>query len=324
VWCRVNYTRGQTSAKALPKRASWQTRPKGRAPSGIGIRYLANTIGWVTISSASKTHLITTLHIVQLRAPTKPPSPLQHRQLPILFRHPGYDDGSNVLFRLQAPDTDDDGQPGLLAQFAIDACVIIAGDYAGGRGWLSLLRDGSALIDPISTLRERSYYSHLDAATDPYPIVPNFRQWKYPHDRLPAHWQQLSPDTNPASSSPSNLTASLLMRDGSCRVVDWYKANDMSQYNTSPTATLDDTAYALLLCANLHIAFDKPRFAFAPKLATDGSMRLVAHLLAWAGASVSRSRAAPHRGRRGGVIPRAPGAAWDTGCSSIRPVCSRH
>jgi hypothetical protein len=38
-----------------------------------------------------------------------------------------------------------------------------------------LSRDGSALIDPTSTLRERSYYFHLDAATNPYPIVLNFR-----------------------------------------------------------------------------------------------------------------------------------------------------
>jgi hypothetical protein len=69
--------------------------------------------------------------VVQIRAPTQPPSLIQHRQLQILFRHPGYDDGTNVLFKLRAPDTNDDGQPGLLAQFAVDACAIIAGDYAG-------------------------------------------------------------------------------------------------------------------------------------------------------------------------------------------------
>ncbi|KAF2023443.1 hypothetical protein EK21DRAFT_80903 [Setomelanomma holmii] len=238
--------------------------------------------------------------MVQLRAPTQPPSLLQHRQFQILFRHPGYDDGSNVLFKLKAPDTDDHGQPGLLAQFAIDACTIIAGDYAGSRGWLSLSHDGSASIDPTSTLRERSYYFHLNAAEDPYPIVPNFRHWKYPHDRLPPHWQQLTHDTDPASSSvtlaPSNLTTALLMRDGSCRLsacreqlqvahvvpqseLDWWKENDMSRYNTGSTATLDDTPNALLLRADLHIAFDKPRVALVPKPATDGNMRLVAHLL---------------------------------------------
>jgi hypothetical protein len=53
----------------------------------------------------------------------------------------------------------------------------------------------------------------------------------------------------------------------------------MSRYNTGSTATLDDTADALLLRADLHIAFDKPRIALVPKLDTDGSMRLVAHLL---------------------------------------------
>ncbi|KAH5617776.1 hypothetical protein HBI23_250150 [Parastagonospora nodorum] len=64
--------------------------------------------------------------MVQLRAPTQPPSSIQRRQLQILFRHPGYDDDNNVLFKLQAPDTDDHGQPGLLAQFAIEACTAIA------------------------------------------------------------------------------------------------------------------------------------------------------------------------------------------------------
>jgi hypothetical protein len=237
--------------------------------------------------------------MVKVRAPTQPPSSTQHRQLQILFRHPGYDDGNNVLFKLQAPDTDDDGQPGLYAQLAIDACAIVTGDFAG-RGWLSLLRDDCAPIDPTSTLHERSYYFHLDAAEDPYPIVPNFRQWIYPHDCLPLHWQQLTPEANRASSSitlaPSNLTTALLMRDGSCRLsgcreqlqvahvvpqseLDWWRANDMSRYNTGTTATLDDTANALLLRADLHIAFDKPRIAFVPKPVTDGGMRLVAHLL---------------------------------------------
>ncbi|KAF3031947.1 hypothetical protein E8E11_001927 [Didymella keratinophila] len=111
--------------------------------------------------------------MVNVRAPTQPPLSTQHRQLQILFRQPGYDDGNNVLFKLQAPDTDDDGKPGLYAQLAIDACAIITGDYVG-RGWLSLLRDDNAPIDPTSTLHERSYYFHLDAAEEPYPIVPNF------------------------------------------------------------------------------------------------------------------------------------------------------
>ena len=50
--------------------------------------------------------------------------------------------------------------------------------------------------------------------------------------------------------------------------------------NTGSTSTLDDTTNALLLRADLHVAFDKPRIAFMPKPAGDsGEMRLVAHML---------------------------------------------
>ncbi|KAF1923044.1 uncharacterized protein M421DRAFT_104714 [Didymella exigua CBS 183.55] len=59
----------------------------------------------------------------------------------------------------------------------------------------------------------------------------------------------------------------------------WWRAKGMSRYNTGVTATLDDMANAFLLCADLHIAFDAPRLAFVPKPATNGSMRLVAHVL---------------------------------------------
>ncbi|KAF2623331.1 hypothetical protein BU25DRAFT_414346 [Macroventuria anomochaeta] len=238
--------------------------------------------------------------MVLVREPTQAPSPAQHQQLQILFRHPGYNDSSNVLFRLQATDRDDDGRPGLFAQLALDACAIVAGN-CGSQGWLSLSRDGSAPIEPSSTLHARSYYFHLAAADDePYPIVPNFGQWLYPHDRLPLHWQQLATNANVApptiALAPSNLTTALLMRDGSCRLSDcreqqqvahvvpqselgWWRANGMSRYNTGLTATLDDMANALLLRADLHIAFDTPRLAFVPKPATNGSMRLVAHVL---------------------------------------------
>jgi hypothetical protein len=34
----------------------------------------------------------------------------KHRHLHILFRHPGYDDGNNVLFKLHVPNTDKDEQ----------------------------------------------------------------------------------------------------------------------------------------------------------------------------------------------------------------------
>jgi hypothetical protein len=94
------------------------------------------------------------------------------------------------------------------------------------RGWLSLSRDGSNMISPTSTLRRRSYYFHVGAGSQPhehpYPIVPNFSQWSYPHDRLPPHWREIVPEnassTMTLALAPSNLTTALLMRDGSCRL----------------------------------------------------------------------------------------------------------
>jgi hypothetical protein len=250
--------------------------------------------------------------MIQARAPAQAPSPppLQQPWLRILFRHPGYDDSNNVLFKLHAPDANNDGHPGLYAQLALDACVIVTGN-SDSRGWLSLSRDGSNMISPTSTLRGRSYYFHL-ADSDvqrhehPYPIVPNFSHWSYPHERLPAHWRQMAPPPATVSSTmtlaPSNLTTALLLRDGSCRLSgcreqvqvahvvpqserDWWLTNDMSRYNTGSAASLDDAANALLLRADLHIAFDKPCIAFYPKPAADADaaadteMRLVAHVL---------------------------------------------
>ncbi|KAI0604561.1 hypothetical protein TUN205_11193 [Pyrenophora tritici-repentis] len=63
----------------------------------------------------------------------------------ILFRHPSYDDSNNVLFKLYAIDAatvgSHDGEeetsqrPGtssLYAQFALDACAILAGSRFNG------------------------------------------------------------------------------------------------------------------------------------------------------------------------------------------------
>jgi len=237
--------------------------------------------------------------MVEIYAPVQRPEPPLREQLHILFLHPSYDDNNNVLFKLHAPDTDQNGQPGLFAQFAIDACAVIAGDCAG-RGWLSLSRDGSDPVEATSTLCKDSYYFHLSDVDSPYAIVPSFRQWSYPHGRLPPHWQQLQYVSDTVSASvnltTSNLTTAVFIRDRSCRLsgcrdelqvahlvpdaeLDWWEANGMSRYNTGSAATLDDTANALLLRADLHITFDSPSVVFVPKPATDGSMRLVAHAL---------------------------------------------
>lgn len=54
----------------------------------------------------------------------------------------------------------------------------------------------------------------------------------------------------------------------------------MSRYNTKTTNTLHDLSNTLLLRSDLHNAFDRPKFAFVPKLSSDfESPKLVLHVL---------------------------------------------
>ncbi|KAL5410109.1 hypothetical protein PMIN03_005570 [Paraphaeosphaeria minitans] len=255
--------------------------------------------------------------ILQIYPASFPSIPTPLKRFYIFFRHPGYDDSNNVLLKLHASDTNTDRshdgepspRPGLYAQVALDACAIIAGNC--NDGWLSPNRDSEQArnnrVAASSMLHARSYYFHLncventDECDEPYPIVPTFREWCFPHDRVPAHWAQLSSNTTSLTSTfaPSNLTAALQACSGGgrCHItghkeeiqvahivpqaeLDWWLENDMSRYNNGRGNTLDDTVNAMLLQADLHIAFDKSRFVFVPKPSSEGGeQRLVFHLL---------------------------------------------
>jgi hypothetical protein len=137
----------------------------------------------------------------------EPPTPLAtpaHVLKPyrrILFRHPSYDDSNNVFLKLFASNptanvTDAVGC-GLYAQFALDACGVIAGNRWDR--WLSKLKDPAitataAPIKPASMLQRSSSYFHsqplqidinIGRSTALYPIVPTFREWRFGHDQLP-------------------------------------------------------------------------------------------------------------------------------------------
>lgn len=80
---------------------------------------------------ATKFRTLSRRHIptAQVRALAQPPFSFHHRQVHIVFRYPSYDDCNDVLFKLHAADLDNDGQPSLLAQCAIDArrcCEMVA------------------------------------------------------------------------------------------------------------------------------------------------------------------------------------------------------
>ncbi|RMZ72365.1 endoglucanase type c [Pyrenophora seminiperda CCB06] len=202
------------------------------------------------------------------------------------------------------------GLKGLYTQFALDACAIIAGNRT--EGWLSTLRNPQQArdnrVDANSILHEDDYYFHLpqdenaDGFTDPYPTVRTFSEWIFPHQRIPPYWQQLpAPSKEPFLYTPANsweLTSAVRYCDRHCRIsghrdelqvahivpqdeAAWWKTNDMNRYNYNILRNdLDDVANAILLRADLHLAWDRRRFVFVPKPSSDGSgMRLVCHTL---------------------------------------------
>ncbi|KAF1993929.1 hypothetical protein P154DRAFT_448872 [Amniculicola lignicola CBS 123094] len=250
-----------------------------------------------------------------VREPCEPPAVPSRVGIPtrqILFHHPGYDDSSNVLLKLFASDVGQTSTArGLYAQYALQACGVVAGNRWDG--WLSEAKDPdlAAAVDSTSILEKSSYYFHLpllqtdiDAGHSnlPYPIVPTFREWCFPHKDLPELWKRMASTdyelmAPEQSFATSNLTLALQARDVSCRItgcregtqvahicpqkeIEWWHGNGMSRYNVGLANTLDDLSNALLLRTDLHIAFDKPKFVFVPKPSSDPSKpQLVTHLI---------------------------------------------
>lgn len=240
-----------------------------------------------------------------LTYPAVPPPLLRDDDIPIqvpkiLFRHPGYDPEINVLFSSfpsdkAAASTDQERpQRGLQAQFALIICGIIAGNRWDGS--LSESRNWTATnaIDPNGFLLRAEYYFHLPSysSCDPYPVVPNFRQWRFPHGNLPAAWSSIvpAPSKGIQTVARSNFSQALQIRNSTCRITGcmeetqvshlvpvaelaWWEKNNMSRYNSNSKIDIDNPANTLLLRGDMHIAFDKLKFVFVPK------SNLVIHVL---------------------------------------------
>ena len=137
----------------------------------------------------------------------------------ILVFHP-----ANGLIFLRFPAYDLPGpqfQFGLHHETALTACTIVAYNHPG---YLSKLRDRDA--DPVdvaldSVLLPGSYYYHLYDATaeELYPICRDFRNWKFPHGKMPPSW--LAEPQTDVLDWPSGSTAisqKVKDRDNACLI----------------------------------------------------------------------------------------------------------
>lgn len=103
----------------------------------------------------------------------------------------------------------------------------------------------------------------------PYPIVPSFRDWSFPHNNLPPEWTACPKP--PASDTSTCCVTGFRMATNKCHLVpanqrDWFVNNDMhTLYASSLPGSLGDKANHVLMRADIHSLFDQHRFAVVPK-----------------------------------------------------------
>lgn len=232
----------------------------------------------------------------------------------VCIRHPGYKSGpNNILLLLPAVDSSRHGDPanpeirrGLHHRTVLTAGAIIANN-AFKQAYLTRDQAGNervaAGLDDI--LEPGDYWLHLrheelspspggvnssastphSQAPSPYPVVPSFRDWRFPHGRLPSEWRtshqppplQPSPEpdnTAPASAhamSPCCVTA---FRTGveRCHLVpqegpfkEWFISNAMFRYASSPARGIRDMTNIAFMRSDIYYMFDASHFAIVPK-----------------------------------------------------------
>ncbi|EGX88601.1 hypothetical protein CCM_08646 [Cordyceps militaris CM01] len=212
-------------------------------------------------------------------------SPSDHR---VCLRHPDYPKNVSTLLILAALDPHKNENSsqiryGLHHETARIACAIVANCRWDGFLSESSRPDATPLaLDPDDPLFGRDYYFHVparDGDAGPYPTVPSFKHFTFPHNNLPPTWKA------PELTLPSCPRDTIHARDESCRITAsvlgneiahlvpqkedaWFDANQMALYAVRAEAltnATNDTNNALLLRSDLHQAFDNRQFVFVPK-----------------------------------------------------------
>nr|POF13595.1 hypothetical protein CFP56_02618 [Quercus suber] len=228
--------------------------------------------------------------VIHIRNAFDSPVPSNYRILStarrLVVRHPGYVDSNNDLFALVATDGNADA-PGIQMNIVHTACAVIANNRFDG--WLSQSRDPKqprVAITCSDLLPTGAYYFHVpstdecsEALACPYPVVPNFRSWIFPHNQLPSPWVT-------APIGPITQSTPAKIRDSTCRITqcsdsidsahivpraekDWFAANEMDQYcyltNKYGRDTADSDENLVQLRMDLHDSWDRMHFSIVPK-----------------------------------------------------------
>ncbi|KAF4980499.1 hypothetical protein FZEAL_3503 [Fusarium zealandicum] len=198
----------------------------------------------------------------------------------IAFVHPGYDRGHwkyHVLLSLLALD---DG--GIDYTTAHTACGILAGNRWDG--FFSRDRAGDQRIEEPrdGVLRDERYFYHLPGSSpdQPYPILPRFSDWLFPHQALPPAWNILQHQMLlEVEEQGDRLDKGHCCLSNYADVVEsahlvpaaqaeWWSKNHISSYGTTnlfSTDPINFLANYIPLRSDVHKLFDERHFCFLPK-----------------------------------------------------------
>lgn len=224
---------------------------------------------------------------VVLRDPLRPP-PLTVSVAEVSFCHPGYEPPHDLLFKLPRLDQEHASPTkGIHYGTALTACQIVANNALNG--YLATDRAGRHRVhgDADSVLTGTRYWfftadtpAEATSATDkgaglhakvPYPVVPSFQDWPFPHQELqdnnasPAGCLWYPPNAAAAGrcivTQASGVIQGAHLVPGADR--EWFERNVMSQYGTHHD--VDQSANDIDLRSDIHLAFDEHWFAIVPK-----------------------------------------------------------
>lgn len=200
----------------------------------------------------------------------------RHRQYSALRSNtPGYS-GSNTILTLSACDGTNRGGRAHCATI-LSACAIIANNCSGG--WLSSSRTGQQRTCPDADglIPPGTYFFHVDVEPDspPYPVVPNFRAWSFPHDEVPYYgarqhkvqllqdlvWQLRLAALPTCALLVRHLTSSQWQRRVGLRTTRWISMASLADALVRMSQTHPQIYYV----CDLHSLWDNLFFSMVPK-----------------------------------------------------------
>ncbi|KAI8952213.1 hypothetical protein F4801DRAFT_233718 [Xylaria longipes] len=163
----------------------------------------------------------------------------------IKFHHPGYPPPHDILFMLPRLDRSSTSTStslkGVHYGTALTACQIIANNAFDG--YLTTDREGCERVDSnldFNHLLTKSDYWFFVGSTfqnlNPYPIVPSFQDWAFPHQRIP-RWPRLKHTTDSDIIDHRYIvtrTAGFINQAYLIPAAEkkWFKINAMFQYGS--------------------------------------------------------------------------------------------